>query len=110
MTKKIRCPWAGNDALYVAYHDEEWGRVVRDGRRLFEKICLEGQQAGLAWIIVLRKREAYRLNVSEKERYKLLALVLGCNEDNARRVMSGTYPAKTNQKEIDDFANKYLSE
>lgn len=50
------------------------------------------------------------LNVSEKERYKLLALVLGCNEDNARRVMSGTYPAKTNQKEIDDFANKYLSE
>lgn len=56
------------------------------------------------------EKALYALNVSEKERYKLLALVLGCNEDNARRVMSGTYPAKTNQKEIDNFTNKYLSE
>ncbi|WP_172919883.1 hypothetical protein [Capnocytophaga canis] len=56
------------------------------------------------------EKSLYALNVQEKERYKLLALVLGCNEDNARRVMSGTYPAKTNQKEMDDFTNKYLSE
>lgn len=74
MTKKIRCPWAGNDALYVAYHDEEWGRVVRDGRRLFEKICLEGQQAGLAWITVLRKREAYRAAFHDFDPHKVAAM------------------------------------
>ena len=55
-----RCPWCGDDPLYVAYHDEEWGVPVRDDRALFEKICLEGQQAGLSWITVLRKRERYR--------------------------------------------------
>lgn len=55
-----RCPWPGQDRQYIAYHDEEWGRAVHDGKRLFEKICLEGQQAGLSWITVLRKRENYR--------------------------------------------------
>mgnify|MGYP003341854180 CR=1 FL=1 len=55
-----RCAWCGDDALYTAYHDEEWGRPVRDDRRLFEKICLEGFQSGLAWITVLRKRDAFR--------------------------------------------------
>ena len=55
-----RCPWAGEDPLYVRYHDEEWGVPVRDRVRLFEKLCLEGQQAGLSWITVLRKRERYR--------------------------------------------------
>lgn len=55
-----RCPWCGDDPLYVRYHDEEWGVPVRDDRRLFEMLCLEGQQAGLSWITVLRKRAAYR--------------------------------------------------
>ena len=55
-----RCAWVGDDPLYVAYHDEEWGRPVTDERRVFEKICLEGFQAGLAWITILRKREAFR--------------------------------------------------
>ena len=55
-----RCPWAGEDPLYVAYHDQEWGFPVADDRRLFEKLCLEGFQAGLAWITILRKREAFR--------------------------------------------------
>lgn len=55
-----RCPWCGSDPLYVRYHDEEWGRPSHDDRHLFEMLCLEGQQAGLAWITVLRKREAYR--------------------------------------------------
>ena len=55
-----RCDWVGNDALYVAYHDEEWGFPVADGRRLFEKICLEGFQAGLSWRTILGKREAFR--------------------------------------------------
>jgi DNA-3-methyladenine glycosylase I len=55
-----RCWWAGTDALYCSYHDREWGLPVRDDRRLFEKICLEGFQAGLAWITILRKRENFR--------------------------------------------------
>lgn len=55
-----RCPWCGEDPLYVRYHDEEWGVPVHDERRLFEKLCLEGAQAGLSWITVLRKRENYR--------------------------------------------------
>jgi DNA-3-methyladenine glycosylase I len=55
-----RCPWCGNDPLYVKYHDEEWGVPSHDDRHLFEMIVLEGQQAGLSWITVLKKREAYR--------------------------------------------------
>jgi DNA-3-methyladenine glycosylase I len=55
-----RCPWCGEDPLYVAYHDNEWGFPVADDRRLFEKICLEGFQSGLSWITILRKREAFR--------------------------------------------------
>ena len=55
-----RCWWAGSDPLYVAYHDAEWGFPVRDDRRLFEKICLEGFQAGLSWLTILRKRENFR--------------------------------------------------
>ncbi len=55
-----RCPWAGDDPLYVAYHDTEWGVPVHDDRRLFEFLILEGAQAGLSWITILRKRQAYR--------------------------------------------------
>ena len=55
-----RCWWAGSDALYLRYHDEEWGRPVADDNRLFEKICLEGFQAGLSWLTILRKRDAFR--------------------------------------------------
>ena len=58
MTK--RCAWCGDDPLYVKYHDEEWGVPVKDDKTLFEFIILEGAQAGLAWITVLRKREGYR--------------------------------------------------
>ncbi len=55
-----RCWWCGDDPLYVAYHDDEWGRPTHDEHELFELLCLEGAQAGLAWITVLRKREGYR--------------------------------------------------
>lgn len=58
--EKQRCPWCGSDPLYVAYHDTEWGVPSRDDRHLFEMLCLEGQQAGLSWITVLKKRENYR--------------------------------------------------
>ena len=55
-----RCAWAGTDPLYVAYHDREWGVPVHDDRLLFEFLVLEGAQAGLSWITILRKREGYR--------------------------------------------------
>jgi len=56
-----RCGWAGDDPLYQAYHDREWGVPARDDRHLFEMLILEGAQAGLSWITILRKRENYRL-------------------------------------------------
>jgi DNA-3-methyladenine glycosylase I len=58
--ERVRCGWAGDDPLYRAYHDEEWGRPSRDDRHLFEMLVLEGAQAGLSWITILRKRENYR--------------------------------------------------
>jgi len=57
---KTRCWWCGEDPLYVAYHDEEWGRPLHDDQRLFEMLILEGFQAGLSWITILRKRENFR--------------------------------------------------
>ena len=55
-----RCTWPGQDPLYIAYHDKEWGVPLRDDRALFEMLVLEGAQAGLSWITILRKRENYR--------------------------------------------------
>jgi DNA-3-methyladenine glycosylase I len=57
---KSRCPWPGSDPLYLAYHDEEWGVPEHNDRALYEKLVLDGFQAGLSWITVLRKREAFR--------------------------------------------------
>ena len=56
----IRCSWCGDDPLYVKYHDEEWGVPVHDDKKLFETLVLDGAQAGLSWITILRKRENYR--------------------------------------------------
>lgn len=60
MTDLIRCEWVSADPLYIAYHDDEWGRPVHDDRRWFEKISLEGAEAGLSWITILKRRENYR--------------------------------------------------
>ncbi|RXT08047.1 DNA-3-methyladenine glycosylase I [Ammoniphilus sp. CFH 90114] len=60
MQEKKRCGWVTTDPLYIKYHDEEWGVPVRDSQKLFEMLCLEGAQAGLSWITVLKKRENYR--------------------------------------------------
>jgi len=57
---KKRCSWCTTDPVYIAYHDKEWGRPVHDDRRLFEFLILEGVQAGLSWLTVLKKRENYR--------------------------------------------------
>ena len=60
MTQTQRCAWCGTDPLYVAYHDEEWGRPLHDARALWECLILEGFQAGLSWITILRRREGFR--------------------------------------------------
>ena len=60
MNEKIRCSWAGNTPLLIDYHDNEWGRPVHDDVKLFEMLILEGMQAGLTWITVLNRREAFR--------------------------------------------------
>lgn len=58
--EKQRCSWVTDDPLYIRYHDEEWGRPVHHDRKLFEMLTLEGQQAGLSWITILKRRESYR--------------------------------------------------
>ena len=60
MTRKLRCAWAGDDPLSIAYHDREWGTPLHDERGLFEFLVLEGAQAGLSWMTILRKRDNYR--------------------------------------------------
>ena len=60
MKDKKRCWWCGDDELYQSYHDHEWGVPLHDNQQLFEFLCLEGAQAGLSWITILRKRETYR--------------------------------------------------
>jgi DNA-3-methyladenine glycosylase I len=64
MKTPTRCPWCGEDPLYVTYHDEEWGVPCHDDRKLFEFVTLEGAQAGLSWITILKKRENYRRALS----------------------------------------------
>ncbi len=61
MSELRRCGWAEGDPLYLAYHDEEWGVPVHDDRKFFEMLCLEGAQAGLSWLTILRKRAHYRV-------------------------------------------------
>jgi len=96
--KKTRCAWAGTDPLYVAYHDEEWGVPVHDDRRLFEMLVLEGAQAGLSWITILRKRERYReifarfdaRKVARFDRRKIAALLLDPGIVRNRAKVEGT--------------------
>lgn len=67
------CPWCGTDSLYRAYHDEEWGVPCRDEDRLFEFLILEGMQAGLAWITILRKRPAFRAAFADFDAHRVAA-------------------------------------
>ena len=89
-----RCPWPGDDPLYVAYHDDDWGRPVRDERELFEKLILDGAQAGLAWITILRKREGYRKAFEgfEPER------VAGYGPDDVERLLADPGIVRNRQK------------
>ncbi|MGS9832703.1 DNA-3-methyladenine glycosylase I [Escherichia coli] len=69
-----RCGWVSQDQLYIAYHDNEWGVPETDSKKLFEMICLEGQQAGLSWITVLKKRENYRACFHQFDPVKVAAM------------------------------------
>ena len=81
-----RCWWCGDDPLYMHYHDTEWGLVTRDDIPLFEKICLEGFQAGLSWITILRKRENFRRAFAGFDYVKVAKF----GEEDVRRCMSDT--------------------
>jgi DNA-3-methyladenine glycosylase I len=80
---KRRCEWSGSDPLYLEYHDHEWGVPVREDRRLFEMLILEGAQAGLSWITVLRKREAYRCAFDHFDAEKISRY----DDDRVRRLL-----------------------
>jgi DNA-3-methyladenine glycosylase I len=71
MGEKIRCAWAGDTPIYIDYHDNEWGRPVHDDIKLFEMLTLEGMQAGLSWITILKKREAFREAFDGFDPYKV---------------------------------------
>ncbi len=79
----VGCWWSGDDPLYVEYHDAEWGRPVTDDVRLFEKVCLEGFQAGLSWITVLRKRENFRAAFADFDP----AIVARYDDGDVRRLL-----------------------
>lgn len=78
-----RCGWVTQDPLYIAYHDSEWGSPQRDRQKLFEMLCLEGQQAGLSWITVLKKRENYRRAFHQFDVQKVAAM----NEEDVERLV-----------------------
>jgi DNA-3-methyladenine glycosylase I len=81
---EIRCPWCGNDPLYRAYHDQEWGVPLHDERHLFEMLTLEGAQAGLSWLTILRKREGYRRAFAGFD----LQLVAGFDDRDVARLLA----------------------
>ncbi|WP_316834022.1 DNA-3-methyladenine glycosylase I [Pedobacter nutrimenti] len=83
MKEIIRCGWCGTDPLYQKYHDEEWGKPVYDDRVLFEFLILEGAQAGLSWITILRRREGYRKAFAGFDVVKVAAF----NETDVERLM-----------------------
>lgn len=83
---RTRCWWCGDDPGYVAYHDTEWGVPVHDDRRLFEKLCLEGFQAGLSWLTILRKRDRFRAVFAGFDP----EVVAGFGADDVARLMTDT--------------------
>ena len=80
----VRCSWCGTDPLYVKYHDEEWGKPVHDDKTLFEFIVLEGAQAGLSWITILRRREGYRKAFADFDVKKVAAF----DEQDVERLLN----------------------
>jgi DNA-3-methyladenine glycosylase I len=92
--ERVRCGWCGTDPLYVAYHDVEWGVPVRDDRTLFEFLVLEGAQAGLSWVTILRKREHYRLAFDDFDPVE----VAGYGEEKIARLLADPGIVRNRQK------------
>ena len=86
----IRCGWSVGDPLYEAYHDEEWGVPVHDDRMLFESIVLDGAQAGLSWITILRKRDTYRKAFDNFD----ISSVAKYDEVNHYRLKAGSFESE----------------
>lgn len=82
----IRCGWCGSDPQYQHYHDTVWGRPVRDSRELFEKLCLDGQQAGLSWITILKKQKNYQAAFFNFDPLKMSAM----DDSDVERLMQNT--------------------
>jgi DNA-3-methyladenine glycosylase I len=83
VTKKVRCSWAGNDPMMIAYHDKEWGVPVHNDRLFFEFLLLEGAQAGLSWSTILKKRENYRAAFDNFDPEK----IAGYGEDKIQQLL-----------------------
>jgi DNA-3-methyladenine glycosylase I len=81
-----RCNWPGNDELYIKYHDEEWGKVTHDDKKLFEFLILESAQAGLSWITILRRREGYRKAFADFDVHQVAAFT----DKDVERLMQDT--------------------
>ena len=105
MTTKQRCTWCGDDSLYQDYHDNDWGSPVTDDQTLFEFLILEGAQAGLAWITILRKREGYRkafdqFDIQKVARYTDKKIERLLNDDSIVRNKLKVNSARTNAKAV----------
>ena len=101
-----RCWWCGDDPLYVAYHDDEWGRPLTSDQRLYEKLCLEGFQAGLAWITILRKRDAFRRAFAGFE----MGAVAAFGEDDVARMLADPGIVRHRGKIVSAIANARRAE
>ncbi|QLB12344.1 DNA-3-methyladenine glycosylase I [Bisgaardia hudsonensis] len=102
----IRCSWVTDDEIYIKYHDEEWGKPQYDSLKLFEQICLEGQQAGLSWITVLKKRENYRKAFYQFDPYKIIHI--DSQEINIMLDNKGLIRHKLKLEAIVKNANAYI--
>jgi DNA-3-methyladenine glycosylase I len=98
---RARCAWATSAPEYVAYHDDEWGRPVRDDRGLFEKLSLEAFQSGLSWLTILRKREAFRAAFAGFEIERVAAF----GEDDIARLMADAGIVRNRAKVLATIAN-----
>lgn len=106
MTKELkRCSWPGTDELYIKYHDEEWGKTVHDDKVLFEFLILESAQAGLSWITILRRREAYRKAFKDFDVHKVAAMT---QEDVARLLQEDSGIIRNRSKVQTSITNAQL--
>lgn len=109
-----QCCWCGNDPLYIKYHDEEWGRPISDDRTLFEFLTLEGAQAGLSWITILRKRDGYRAAFHNFDYRKIADMTAGdedrlLNFDNIVKNRRKIHSTIVNARLFGEIVNEYGS-